>query len=123
MRCLELGALGALFVLGIGCNPNPVYEEQAKAFLTNEPGRACCATTVPGDAMGTCEHEKRCPYFKGATLTTTKILEQGNAARTVTIELSGPSGKGRCDVFVAEGATGHGSRRAIRAERATCQGL
>lgn len=108
------------------CNRDAQFEQAAKDFLASAPEEVCCkAHDLPSDKVIECQQgaEKKCPFARGATLTTTKTVERGNDARIVTIELSNATARGRCEVFVVGNSPSRGGGRRLGVRSAKCEAL
>lgn len=100
------------------CDPNPTYIKLATEHIAKGPAAACC-TTSGGKLVAECEPtaEQKCAFAKDAKATFVSIEERGNAARDVTFDLVGPSGKARCVVHMENPG---GRRGGIRPGKVTC---
>jgi hypothetical protein len=122
-------AIGIVVVvlLAAGCRRDADYERAATDFVKRGPV-VCCSEGGEARASNECllAAAKTCAYANDAVLTTTSIVEVpngGTSTRSVTIDLSGPNGRGRCVVRVVARAQHIGSGPPVGVESAKCQAL
>jgi hypothetical protein len=122
-------AVGLVVVvfLATGCQRAADYERAATEFVQRGPV-VCCSEGGEARASNECllAAAKTCAYAKDAVLTTKSIADVpngGTSTRSVTIDLSGPNGRGRCVVRVVARAQHIGSGPPVGVESAKCQAL